>query len=232
MKTAGALLLVAAAVGAGAWVHRTSARLAATTTRVDAERVPVGQASPPTPGDLAADFASPPAAPKIPERLPPFSLNDRDGHVTSIAQWDGKSLVLNFWATWCAPCRREIPLLKALSSQWRDRNVEVIGVAVDRRDKVVAYADELKIPYPILIGEQDALDLVVKFGLDSPVFPFTVFTDRRGRVITLYLGELHQPVADLILGVVEDINEDRVDLAAGRHRIMLGLDALKASKPG
>ena len=77
----------------------------------------------------------------------------------------------------------------------------VIGIAVDDRDTVLAYADELKIAYPLLIGEQDALDAAAAFGVESPAFPFTVFTDRRGEVVALYVGELHKPQADLILSV-------------------------------
>ena len=75
----------------------------------------------------------------------------------------------------------------------------VVGIAVDHRDKVRHFAGEFKIDYPLLIGEQDALDVAAKFGMDVPAFPFTVFTDRRGEVVALFVGELHRPQADLIL---------------------------------
>jgi thiol-disulfide isomerase/thioredoxin len=167
-----------------------------------------------------------------PERLPAFSLSDRRGRVTPIATWEGKSLILNFWATWCAPCRREIPLLKSLSGEWRSRNVEVVGIAVDYRDKVAAYADEMKIPYPVLVGSQDALDVATELGVASPVFPFTVFTDKRGEVVALYVGELHQAQADLILGVVQNLNEDRLKLPEARRNIADGLHALNPNRAG
>ncbi len=64
-----------------------------------------------------------------------------------------------------------------MHSEWADRNVAVVGIAVDFRDKVLDFADRFKINYPLLIGEQDALDAAAAFGVDSPVFPFTVFTD-------------------------------------------------------
>ena len=98
-----------------------------------------------------------------------------------------------------------------------------MGVAVDDRAKVLAYAERFKIPYPLLIGEQDALDVVTAMGVESAVFPFTVFTDRRGQVVALFIGELHQPQVDLILSVVQSVNEDRVELPAARQRIAVGL---------
>jgi hypothetical protein len=108
----------------------------------------------------------------------------------------------------------------------------VVGIAVDHRDKVLAYADELKINYPVLIGEQDALDAAAAFGVASPVFPFTVFTDRRGEVVALYLGELHRSEADLILKVVETLNQNQVALPEARRSIAEGLQALRSATPG
>jgi peroxiredoxin len=188
-----------------------------------AMRVPVGEASPPS----ASDFDDPtPHDVPIPERLPAFSLHDSRGRITPIDTWAGKSLILNFWATWCAPCRRELPLLKTLNGEWAGRNVQVVGIAVDYPEKVAAFADEMKIPYPLLIGDQDALDVAARLGVASPVFPFTVFTDKRGEVVALYVGELHQAQADLILGVVQNLNEDRLKLPEARRNIAQGLQAL------
>jgi peroxiredoxin len=122
--------------------------------------------------------------------------------------------------------------LKSLSGEWRSRNVEVVGIAVDYRDKVAAYADEMKIPYPVLVGSQDALDVATELGVASPVFPFTVFTDKRGEVVALYVGELHQAQADLILGVVQNLNEDRLKLPEARRNIADGLHALNPNRAG
>ncbi len=195
--------------------------------------VPVGEASAPTASDFLPGFDAPVSPPvKIPDRLPDFSLKDRDGKATSIKAWSGQSLVINFWATWCAPCRREIPLLKTLHSEWAARDFTVVGIAVDHRDAVLTYAQQLGIPYPLLIGEQDALDAAAAFGVESPAFPFTVFTDRRGEVVALYLGELHKAQADLILGVVQTLNQDHVDLPQARRTIAAGLQALRETSPG
>jgi thiol-disulfide isomerase/thioredoxin len=214
----------------GIWAGSRVQSNRATVVSDAAQRVPVGAASPPTASDFTNDFNEVPhTALRVPARLPDFTLSDRNGKPTPVATWAGKSLVLNFWATWCAPCRREIPLLKALSTEWAPHGVEVVGVAVDHRDQVAAYASELKIGYPILVGEEDALDLAAKFGVDSPVFPFTVFTDRRGQVVTLYVGELHQAEANLIFLAVQHVNADQVGLAEAQRNIAEGLHALRAA---
>jgi thiol-disulfide isomerase/thioredoxin len=238
-RIAGAALLVVLGICAGAWLHSTHRVLQGHR----GVRVPAGEASNPNPGDLAhtdaADGALDGAAPddavrpsKIPDRLPQFSLGDSAGKATSIASFGDKSLIINFWATWCAPCRREIPLLEALHAEWAGRGVSVVGIAVDYRDKVLEFADRFKIGYPLLIGEQDALDAAAAFGVQSPVFPFTVFTDRRGEVVALFIGELHRPQAELILSTVQDLNKDLLQLAAARQAIAEGLSALKAQSPG
>src|SRR5205823_3019351 len=87
--------------------------------------------------------------------LPEFSLRDRDGKPTSIRSWPGKSLIINFWATWCEPCRREMPLLLKLQHDQQIHGFQVVGIAIDFKDAVLKYADAMHITYPVLIGEQD-----------------------------------------------------------------------------
>jgi thiol-disulfide isomerase/thioredoxin len=188
-------------------------------------RVPAGIASMPTSSDSAetASF-SPPA--RIPDTLPAFALSDLQGQTTPISTWAGRSLVINFWATWCAPCRREIPLLNTLAGEWASQHVTVVGIAVDHRNQVLQFADQFKIGYPLLIGEQDALDAAAKFGVASPAFPFTVFTDRRGDVVALFVGELHRRQADLIMSTVQNLDTGALQLAQARRQIAQGLDAL------
>jgi thiol-disulfide isomerase/thioredoxin len=199
--------------------------------------VPAGMASAPGSQDISAsetvsasDAMRPHAA--IPARMPDFSLKDLNGKATSISAWNGKSLVINFWATWCAPCRREIPLLIGLAADWAAQDLAVVGIAVDHRDKVQAFASQFKIDYPVLIGDQDALDVAAQFGMDSPVFPFTVFTDRRGEVVALFVGELHRPQVDFILSEVQQLNHDRVQLPEARRAIAEGLQALAEKQTG
>ncbi len=190
---------------------------------------------PPTAGQAGAPDAGAVEAwphPKIPARLPAFALSDLSGQPTPISRWSGKSLVINFWATWCAPCRREIPLLQTLATDWAARDVTVLGIAVDYRDKVRDFARELKIDYPLLIGEQDALDVAAQFGMDSPAFPFTVFTDQRGEVVALFVGELHRPQAELILSVVQNLNHNLVQLPEAKRSIADGLAAIQDNRAG
>ena len=192
--------------------------------------VPAGLASAPDPKENTAVEEAP--HPVVPARLPDFSLNNLSGKSTSITSWRGKSLMINFWATWCDPCRREIPLLKTLAADWAGRDLTVVGIAVDHADKVRQFAEQFKIDYPVLIGEQDALDAAAKFGMDSPVLPFTVFTDRRGEVVALFVGELHRPQADFILSEVQNLNQAAhcPPGSAARHRGWPGSDGGKAGR--
>lgn len=181
--------------------------------------------------ELAPQPGIRPAA-SIPASLPAFLLKDLEGRPTSAARWQGKSLMINFWATWCAPCRREIPLLQSLHREFDGREFEVVGIAVDYPDKVRSFRDEFGITYPLLVGEQDALDLITRLGVATPAFPFTVFTDHQGRVVTLYLGELRKPVAEAILAAVRDVDQGHVDLPAARARIETEVRILREGSRG
>jgi thiol-disulfide isomerase/thioredoxin len=152
----------------------------------------------------------------LPETLPDFTLGDLSGKPTSIRSWPGKSMIVNFWATWCAPCRREIPLLRELQKQHGPEGFQIVGVAVDVREDVVKYAQEIGIDYPVLIGEQDGLDAVNKFGQGSIGFPFTVFTDNQGRIVLFHLGEIHKEQADVLFGAVREVNSGKLTPAAAR----------------
>ena len=184
------------------------------------------------PEDAVALSPAPATGGGLPGQLPEFSLHDREGKLRSIREWDGKSLVINFWATWCAPCRREIPMLTALNKERARENIEVLGIAVDFRDQVVAYADKIGLDYALLIGEQDGLDTMAKFGLASAGFPFTVFTDNKGRVVTGHIGELHAAEAKVILDAVTRINTGRLDMDQARAEISAGLDKLAPADKG
>jgi thiol-disulfide isomerase/thioredoxin len=195
--------------------------------------VPAGQASVPDPRDASPDApgsAVPHAV--VPDLLPAFALSDLSGKPTSVSTWNGKSLVINFWATWCAPCRREMPLLETLASEWADRGIVVVGVAVDYPDKVKEFAGRFNIDYPLLVGEQDALDVAAKLGMNSPAFPFTVFADRSGEIVALFVGELHRPQADLILSVVQNLNQNRIQLPEAKQTIARGLAKLAEQASG
>lgn len=173
-----------------------------------------------------------PAASQVPEVRPVFTLADADGRPRSITEWDGKALMINFWATWCPPCRREIPLLNALRAEFLPRGFEIVGVAVDFRDDVVAYMNDTPIDYPVLIGEQDGLDAARAFGMETVGFPFTIFTDAGGRIVTVHVGELHRPEAELILSAVEELQAGRIDIETARARIRSGMASIDTAGKG
>jgi len=197
----GAVAIVAAAAGFAIYRYGISPRAAIESTATQ-------------PSSQAAQAAN--DAPSIPTELPDFSLQDRDGKVTSIRSWTGKSMIVNFWATWCAPCRREIPLLRQIQHDKAASGFQVVGVAVDFRDDVLKYAKEIGIDYPILMGEEDGLDAVTKFGLGSIGFPFTVFTDSKGRIVLTHLGELTKPQSTVIIEVVDRVNHGELTPIAAR----------------
>jgi thiol-disulfide isomerase/thioredoxin len=187
---------------------------------------------------LAANVeAPPPSAPATPEvpnstkaalpaALPDVSMQDRDGQVRSITSWTGKSMIVNFWATWCAPCRREIPLLNQIQQQQAAQGIQVIGVAVDDRAKVLEYATTNAISYPVLIGEEGAIEAASKLGQGSLALPFTAFTDQQHRVVATHAGELTKAQADVLLGVIDRLNRGELTLEAARTLADQQLEAI------
>jgi thiol-disulfide isomerase/thioredoxin len=208
MKITGYVAVAAIAATAGFFLYRYGVEHAATTRVVSGPISVQSTAQPPAPP------AAEPAG--IPTKLPDFTLSDLEGKPRSILSWSGKSMIVNFWATWCAPCRREIPLLSELQKQHGGEGFQVVGVAVDIREDVVKFAKEMGIEYPILTGEQDGLDAVNKFGQGSIGFPFTVFTDNQGRVVLFHLGEIKKEQADVLLGAVRQVNKGELTPEAAR----------------
>jgi thiol-disulfide isomerase/thioredoxin len=150
--------------------------------------------------------------------LPQLSLPDATGVAHRLSDWAGHPLVVNFWATWCEPCRREIPLLIKLRHERASRGLAIVGIAIDFRAAVVKYAAAAGIDYPLLIGEEAGFKTVDAFGMEL-VFPFSVFADRAGRVVAVKVGELHQDEADFILDRIDDVDRGTLTLPAAREEI-------------
>lgn len=126
------------------------------------------------------------------ERRPAFTLPAMNGGKQSIAAWDGKVVVLNFWATWCAPCRREIPLLKTLQEQYGEKGLQVVGVAVDNREAIRDFAERLGVGYPVLYGVEAAMDVAASYGDKQGTLPYTAVIDRDGRIHQVFRKELER----------------------------------------
>jgi thiol-disulfide isomerase/thioredoxin len=121
------------------------------------------------------------------------SFTDLSGKTRKVAEWKGRVLVCNFWATWCAPCREEMPLLAAVRERFAPNGVEVLGIAIDSAAKVRQFAASLEIRYPILLAGGEALDLMRDLGNPSGGLPFTVLLDRDGAIAHRRLGLLKRP---------------------------------------
>jgi thiol-disulfide isomerase/thioredoxin len=182
------------------------------------------------PGRAEDDAPATPPARRIPEVLPPLARPGPDGVRRALANYAGRLLVVNFWATWCEPCRREIPLLQKLRSEHAKDGVEIVGIALDHREDVAKYARSRNIAYPLLIAEEGGLEAVNAFGMDT-VLPFSVFADRSGRIVTLKVGELHPDEAEFILGRLVDLDQGRLTLAQAREQIAAGISRLNAARP-
>lgn len=133
------------------------------------------------------------------EHLPSFSLPDIDGQMHSQGDWTGKILFINFWATWCPPCLREIPAFIALQEQYGKQGVQFLGVAIDERDEVADFMDSIGINYTVLVGAEDAIALGVQLGNTLGVLPFTAVVDRTGRVVATQQGELPPERAEQLI---------------------------------
>jgi thiol-disulfide isomerase/thioredoxin len=127
-------------------------------------------------------------------------LPDADGQQQAVAQWRGKVLVVNFWATWCAPCREEMPQFVRIQARDAVKGVQFVGIAVDDAAKVRDFARELGLNYPSLIGGFGAIELSKSLGNSLSALPFTVVLDRGGQVALTHLGPLAPAELDGLLG--------------------------------
>lgn len=148
-----------------------------------------------------------------------FVLSDLDGNPRQFSEWHGKARLVNFWATWCAPCRREIPLLKKTQAEHADINLQVIGIAVDFIEEVTAYAKEAEFNYPVLIGQEDAMAVVEASGIDFIGLPLTMIVAPDGQLIQTHIGEIVEDHIELIVEVFEQLQRGETDLAGARSAL-------------
>ena len=157
------------------------------------------------------------AAPPAVAMLPDFSLANLAGEQQSIQSWPGKPLLINFWATWCGPCLREIPMLKELQASRPD--LQVVGIAIDKPDLVAKFAGDIEFNYAILIGQNEAWAAAGALGVNIYALPFTIFTGGDGSILGVHTGELHAEHLERFRAVVDDLAAGRIGVEQARSRI-------------
>jgi thiol-disulfide isomerase/thioredoxin len=145
-----------------------------------------------------------------------FTLPDIAGQPRSFSEWQGKARIVNFWATWCAPCRREIPLLKKTQAAHAGNNLQIIGVAVDFPEEVAAYAEEAQFNYPVLVGQEDAMAAAEASGIEFIGMPFTLIVAPDGDLLNAHMGEIVESHIDTILEVFHDLESGALSKDAAR----------------
>jgi thiol-disulfide isomerase/thioredoxin len=151
-------------------------------------------------------------------QLPEFVLDDLNGTPTPISSWPGKPLIVNFWATWCAPCLREIPMLKAFQDD--NPGIQVVGIAIDSVEPVKAFAADIEFNYPVLVGPA-AMDAAIAFGIEYLALPLTVFVGADQAVLSAHMGELHPEHLANAEAVFADLAAGRSDHTGARARLEL-----------
>jgi len=137
------------------------------------------------------------------QHRPEFALPDLSGRTRHISEWNGKVVTVNFWATWCPPCLHEIPELIALQDEYREQGLEVIGIALQRPEEVVDFAEELGINYTVLAGEMAVAAIAESYGNRIGALPYTAVFDRQGKIAFVKPGpvtgaEVEQVIAPLL----------------------------------
>ncbi|MGM0413502.1 MAG: TlpA family protein disulfide reductase [Pseudomonadota bacterium] len=148
---------------------------------------------------LVAKTGNEEAAPAADDQRPAFALPDLDGEERRIAEWDGEVVLLNFWASWCPPCRREIPAFIDVQEEYGDQGLQIVGVAIDDRQAVVDFIEPMGVNYPILLGGEEGIGIAEDYGNRMGVLPYTVLIDRDGHIVERWREELsHDDVAEAI----------------------------------
>lgn len=114
---------------------------------------------------------------------PLFKLKDIQGKTRDVKEWDGQVLMINFWATWCPPCRKEMPAFIELQEKYMDKGFKIIGIALDDKQAVIDFTDPMGMNYPMLLAEEEGIVLTKTYGNLLGVLPFTVIVDRKGNII-------------------------------------------------
>ena len=125
-------------------------------------------------------------------KLTVVPLQDLSGSLHRLSEWRHKVLIINFWATWCEPCREEVPALTRIQSKFEANGLTIVGIAIDSADKVRSFAKLYGINYVILLGGTESLDLLRGLGNNAGGLPFTLVLDRAGKIRATRLGGIRE----------------------------------------
>jgi len=158
---------------------------------------------------------------KITERnfLGEFELIDLNNVMTNSSKWNGQYKLINFWATWCAPCRREIPLLNNTQKKYQDMSLQIIGIAVDVLDDVIAYSEETSFEYPVLVGEEEAIAIAENANIEFIGLPFTMLVDDQNEIIKTHLGEIKEHHIDMLTEVISDMQKGKISVEEAKFKL-------------
>ncbi len=132
-------------------------------------------------------------------RVENFSLSDLNGEQRSLSEWQGKVIAINFWATWCPPCREEIPAFVELQQQYSSEGLQFIGIALQQAEELRGFIDEFNVNYPSLVGGDDVIKLATHLGNDIGALPYTVIIDRSGKIAFTRRGPLSKSEAETVI---------------------------------
>ena len=139
--------------------------------------------------------------PAIGFQRPEFAAMDLDGQFRNIKEWDGKLIFLNFWATWCPPCLKEIPEFIELQKAYGDQGFQIIGIAIDDEDKVREYVKKVGMNYPSLVVQDEGVMLAKRYGNGIGALPYTVIINRDGEISHTIRGELSKIRAEELIEI-------------------------------
>ncbi len=131
--------------------------------------------------------------------LTQMALPDLAGKRQPFAQWKGKLLLVNFWATWCPPCRNEIPVFMSVRNKYLADGFEIVGISIDSAEKVLGFRDELVIDYPLLDGEEKGIPMMTRLGNAIGALPYSVLFDRKGNPVFYKSGEFSHDELEALL---------------------------------